>query len=344
MRDHPLYDDWWRVRTARERLGAITIPVYASGIWSKGHLQGALDGFPHVSGPVKLRLSRAENASVAQMEYASEDFHCRVMLPFYDRWLKGMTTDWDARPPVEYGVRESGETRAATAWPPEQVRYRDWFLSPAKADAVSSLNDGSLVIDPSEKAEVGYIYPDPGWVLGNVGFGAGGPKDGFDPVMRMLTFMTPTLDQEYFFVGPIALELHLSSSNLDTDVFVRLVDQPPSEPGRAPTGKLVSAGWLRASHRALDPVGTPAEPLHLHDRRAPLEPGVPVRLDIALAATAWRLASGHRVRLEIANTDSSLTVPINTHLYPPRAMGEDHVHMGGHHQSRLRLPVLDERA
>ena len=70
---------------------------------------------------------------------------------------------------------------------------------------------------------------------------------------------------------------------------------------------------------------------------------VAARDGVELAVAVYRPKS-HRLRLEIANTDSPLTAPINTHLYPPRAMGEDHVHMGGLHQSRLRLPVLDERA
>lgn len=345
MRDHPMYDDWWQVRTARERLGEIEVPVYASGVWSKDHRQGALDGFRDVSGPVKLRLSRAENAPAAQMEYASEEFHRRVMLPFYDHWLKGAATDWAARPAVEYEIRESDETGTADTWPPAQTRYRDLFLSPARARAVVSINDGSLGSEaPRDEAVVRYRYPDPDWVLGNVGFGEKGPGSGFDAVRRVLTFSTAPLERDLLVVGPIALVLHLSSSGPDTDVFVRLVDQPGEEQARAPDGKVMGSGWLRASHRELDPAALPQEPRHRHEKREPLVPGEPVRLDIALGATAWRVVAGHRLRLEVANTDSPLTVPVNAHLYPPRAIGEDQVHLGGMRASRLSVPVLDDSA
>lgn len=61
---------------------------------------------------------------------------------------------------------------------------------------------------------------------------------------------------------------------------------------------------------------------------------------------SWGVATkcGNQLRPESADTDSPLTVPMNVHLCPPRAVGEDWGHMGALWPSRSRLPLLDERA
>ena len=59
----------------------------------------------------------------------------------------------------------------------------------------------------------------------------------------------------------------------------------------------IAMGWLRASHRELDPErSTPYRPYHTHRRRQPLVPGEVYELDVEIwptcivvpPATAWR--------------------------------------------------------
>src|SRR5678816_3072879 len=96
--------------------------------------------------------------------------------------------------------------------------------------------------------ETSYAYPNPGWASGVVGFGPAGPASGFDPVRRVLTFTTGPLDKDLEIAGPIKLVLYASSSRNDTDFFVKLAEQYPQG-----NSQLVTKGWLRASHRELDP-------------------------------------------------------------------------------------------
>ena len=84
------------------------------------------------SGPKKLRMSGVPNAWAAAAEFSSVDFHKRVLLPFYDHYLKGKSTDYLARPNVEYAVRGSNAMRSAETWPPPGIRYTRWYLNAAR--------------------------------------------------------------------------------------------------------------------------------------------------------------------------------------------------------------------
>ena len=123
---HPMYDDFWRERSAWEVLDRIKVPLYSSGVWAKMqlHTRGNIDGYLRARGPKKLRMSGVPNAWAAAAEFASVDFHKRVLLPFYDHYLKGASTDYLARPNVEYAVRGSNAMRSSDTWPPLQTsRY-----------------------------------------------------------------------------------------------------------------------------------------------------------------------------------------------------------------------------
>ena len=344
---HPLLDDFWKERSALDRLDRIKVPLYSSGVWSKHqlHTRGNLDGYARAAGPKKLRMSGVPNAWSAAAEYASADFHRKVFLPFYDHYLKGLDTDYPNRPAVEFAVRGGTGMHAAETWPPAGVTYRSFKLGDAKSGSVASLNDGSLTADaPAQHGTVEMRYPNPGWVAGVVGWGPKGPASGFDPARRVATFTTEALSEDLAIAGPVKLVLHLSSSNAETDVFVKLQDQFPASPQAAggvnPQAETVTRGWLNAARRALDSThSTEMAPLPAHTKDEPLEPGKVYRLEISLEPTAYLFKAGHRIRIDIAGTDSPLTEALWAHLYRPAKIGCDNLHFGPGADSELVLPV-----
>ena len=348
LAEHPTYDDFWRVRTAWEMLDKIDVPLYSSGVWAKHqlHTRGNIEGYKKARGPKKLRMSGAPNAWAANGEFNSREFHERVLVPFYDRYLKGIDNGYEQRPDVEYAVRGSTLTRSATSWPPPNVRYERWFLNATPSGSVTSLNDGGLAnAAPEPDASTSYSYPNPGWVSGVVGFGPGGPASGFDPARRVLTFTSASLAADLEIAGPIKLELYASSTATDTDFFIKLSDQfPQSTQARAqglnPHAETVSRGWLRASHRALDRErSTDMEPYHGHDAPEPLVPGEVYRFDISIEPMAYLFAAGHRIRLEIVNGDSPATELLWTHYYRPDKIGADTIYHEAARPSVLILPA-----
>ena len=347
VQQHPTYDEFWRERCAAERLHEIEVPLYSVGVWGKVdlHTRGNIDGFRRARGPKKLKMIGPVNAFIANREFNSRELHEKLLLPFYDHYLKGLKTDYADRPAVEYFVRGADAVRAAETWPPPGVRYVAWHLSGAKSGSVTSLNDGALTRDQASGGDkTSYSYPNPGWMIGVVGFG---PNNAPDSARRVLTFTTAPLEADLEIAGPIKLVLYASSTHDDMDFFVKLSEQMPQsaeDRGKTlnPAAYWITKGWLRASHRALDPhQSSELEPYHSHTAAEPIEPGKIYRFDIGIEPMAHRFKKGNRIRLEIVNGDFVVTDVLWTHYYVPSKIGTDTIYHSAAHPSALTLPVME---
>jgi predicted acyl esterase len=101
----------------------------------------------------------------------------------------------------------------------------------------------------------------------------------------------------------------VSSSTEDADVFVifRVFDPEGEEvvfQGAIDPHTPIAQGWLRASHRKLDPeLSRPFRPYHTHDEVQPLTPGEPVRLDIEIWPTSIVVPAGYSVGFTVRGKD-----------------------------------------
>ena len=157
---------------------------------------------------------------------------------------------------------------------------------------------------------------------------ANGPDGRTDPVRRVLTFTSAPLEDDLEVVGPIKLVLHAASSNTDTDFIVKLSEQFPqasTEQGKVqPRFRVVSKGWMKASHRELNKqLSTEYAPWYAHTKVEPLEPGKAYAFEVPVMPTANLFKKGSRIRLELANGDSSITDFVFEHLYLPNKIGKD---------------------
>jgi hypothetical protein len=119
----------------------------------------------------------------------------------------------------------------------------------------------------------------------------------------------PAQERELEITGPVAAKLFVSSQTSDADLFLVLRVFAPdgkevvfigSNDPRTPVG----LGWLRASHRKLDPKKSfPYRPWHTHDEEWPLTPGEPVELDIEIWPTCIVVPPGYRVALSVRGKD-----------------------------------------
>ena len=350
VRSHPTYDAFWRERTAAENLHKIRVPVFSIGVWRKVdlHLNGNIVGYQRSGGPKKMLVFGSANLHAAVQDYSSIAFHEKYLLPFYDRYLKGKETSYEAEPAVRWFASGANELRTANDWPPEDINYKTYYLAKSgregSAASVTSLNDGALDerAPKADSQSTAYDYPDPGWRMGVVGTGPDGRPD---PARRVLTFTSAPLEDGLEIAGPIKLVVYAASTQTDTDFIIKLSEQyAQSREERAkdinPRYQIVTKGWLRASHRRIDAkLSTEHAPHYLHQRPEPITPGKVYRYEIAVMPTAHRFARGSRIRLEIANGDSSVTEQVFAHEYSPAKIGRDTIFHDRRHPSQLALPV-----
>lgn len=346
MLAHPTDDEFWRLRSPYWGLAGSTVPTFSIGSWGKNalHLRGNLIGYELTSGPKKLLVEEAGQpvrlgAVRAQQDFERPDFHEKVLLPWYDYWLKGHDTGVMDGPTVTTFVSGIAEYVAWSEWPPEEIEYSNLYLRRGPSGAVVSLNDGSLSQEPPLGGEGGttYSYPRQEWHLGPVEFK---PDGSSDPTSQVLTWTTEPLEQDVMIAGPIAVVLYASSDQLDTDFFVKLWDQVPSGTGQNHRDVLLARGWLRASHRELDESrSTIGRPFHPHRDPKPIEPGKVYRFDIEVWPIAHVFMTGNRIRLQITNGDSSVTDGNYSHFYGLK-FGSDTILHDADHPSHVVLPII----
>jgi predicted acyl esterase len=336
---HPLYDDFWRERSAIEMLEQIRVPVFSVGAWSKHqlHCSGNILGFLRSSGPKKLFVTGTQSVATAHTDFATIDFHQTYFLPFYDHYLKGLRTSFLDRPPVEVAVRNAGTTLTSDTWPPTGIEEIRFYLAAGPSGAVDSLNDGRLSHEPSGPGSTSYSYPDPQW---SIGLGTSIlDSHGLNHTARVLTFTSEPLESNLDLVGNCKLVLFVASTEVDTDFIVKLSDQQSHTADGRPAAVIVTRGWFRASHRRKK---TPDEPLHTQDHSVtiPLEPGEIYGFEISLEPMAYRFNRNSRIRVEIANHDSPVADRQFAHIYRASKRGTDTIFHSGEHPSHLVLQVM----
>ncbi|MES2510356.1 MAG: CocE/NonD family hydrolase [Pseudomonadota bacterium] len=349
---HPLNDDFWKERTAIHRVAQIKVPVFSIGVWAKQdlHLEGNILASRLLGDKCKLLISGVPTPFHAAGEFESIPFHRDVMLPFYDRYLKGIPSAYDARPAVEYPIRNSSLRKQETSWPPTNARREKLFLGTVKTGSVNSVNDGSLHADAAvgegRDASITYSYPHPDWVLGTAVITPQGP----DTVRGVLTFTSAPLESDRVMAGNAKAVIHVESTRHDTDVFVKITEQFPLDaaavPGQQPRAVIVTKGCLRASHalhaRARDAaLSTPDAPYYLHEEEHFSRPGTVMRLEIPLRPMAYHFRKGSRIRVEIANTDTPVTEVVWAHIYNPQKIGSDTLYLREPHASYVEIPFVD---
>src|SRR5213078_1003817 len=123
------------------------------------------------------------------------------------------------------------------------------------------------------------------------------------------TFSMPPLDDDLEITGPSALKLFVSSTTANADIFAVMSVFDPKGREVVFQGALdphtpIAQGWLRASHRKLDPKLTLAyRPYHTHDEDQPLTPGQVYELDVEIWPTCIVAPAGYRLGLTVRGRD-----------------------------------------
>jgi predicted acyl esterase len=279
---HPLDDAYYRKRAPD--WSKVTVPLLSAANWGgQGlHPRGNFEGFTHAASQQKW----LEAHGLTHWAHFYSPYGETLQKRFFGHFLKGEDTGWDKQPRVQLQVRHVDKfiERHEDEWPLARTQWTKFYLDPAMMALRADADDVNTTLN-------------------------------YDPMGDGLTFLTAPLEQGIEITGPAATKLFVSSATEDADIFLVLrvftpeskevVFQGSNDP-RTPIG----LGWLRASHRKLDPgLSLPYWPYHMHDELWPLAPGVPVELDIEIWPTCIVVPAGYRVGLSVRGKDYEYDAP-----------------------------------
>jgi len=325
----------------------IDVPFLSAGNWSGMglHLRGNTEGF--LRSPSRHKRLRIHAGTHYHPFYSAEGREDQ--LRFFDHWLKGIDTGVTREAPVKLLIRKGGhgnaEWRSENEWPIGRTRWTRFYLRPGRDHA-----SGMLAIEaPRSAKSLGY----PADVITKAGVASASWTStalaGSAPASGV-SFRSEPLRDDTEVTGPIVLVLWVSSTTEDMDVFATIRNIAPDgsdvfELGQQGQPIPVAKGWLRASHRALDPeLSLPYRPYHSHTGRAWLARGAVVRLDVEIWPTSMVFAKGHRIRLDVAPRDGIGSAPYTHYHADYNAGAENTIYTGGARASHLLLPVIPPRS
>jgi predicted acyl esterase len=273
---HPLDDPYHRDRSPVWE--KVVTPFLSAANWGgQGlHPRGNFEGFVRAEAKQKW----LEAHGIEHWTHFYTDYGRLLQLRFFDHFLKGEKNGWDRQPRVQLQVRRVDRfvERHENEWPIARTQWTKWYLEPSghTLERAAPAAAGSVVYDAT--------------------------GDG-------VTFVSAPLERETEVTGPLAARLFVSSSTRDADLFLVFRVFTPDLREVTFMGAIdphtpIAQGWLRASHRKLDPkLSTEYRPYHTHDQEQPLKSGEIVQLDIEIWPTSIVVPAGHRVALSVRGRD-----------------------------------------
>ena len=277
---------------------------------------------------------------------------------WFDHYLRGVDNGVDRESRVKLwladGDREDDLHGAfarydGSDWPIPGTLWESLQLDPTKSGTARSLNDGTLSLGgPPETAAQSYptIPTFPGAsdqpntaIVGPNGVNA--LADAF-PVLTEttlaeplgLSYTTGPLSQAVLSAGPLNLELLLSSTAPESDIWAVVSDvSPDGVPHPVATGRLRTSYPLIDLSRSLtDPVtGDVVQPYGIYAQKSSAGIGEQRRYFVEFWPIGNRFETGHRIRLDIVGVSLAST---------PAGLAINTVSVGGPDGSRLLFPVL----
>lgn len=168
--------------------------------------------------------------------------------------------------------------------------------------------------------------------------------------------LADAFDRDMTLAGPSAVTVWATSSNSNMQLFAQVNDVAPdgstSEITHAST--LASRLRLDADRSWVASDGAMVRPYPTHETDTPIAPGEPIRIDIPLQPSMWRLQAGHRLQLVLYSqapqalcdiaARSIAPAPLGTWWTMPMARslagGQYEILRGADHPSSLNVTLL----
>jgi uncharacterized protein len=358
-RAHPFYDRAVYGATGlihiSPDLDRVTVPFYTAiplehpGI----HIRGSSETY--IRAASKHKKLDIISGDIGGYPYTSEA--TAQYLAFFDYWLKGTQNGVMDGPPVRMMIRTGWRGyywQTENEWPPTRTEYRRYYLDAAPSDwEGDGRRNDFMCMSPnvpgretattySADVKVGEESPLP------IPFA---PRVGGDPGWSHgVSFITEPLVADLLIAGYLKLVIWVSSTTPDMDIVagVRVMDENNKEIPYGLSHKYgyfnpLALGWLKVSHRKLDPgKSTVYRPYHTHTETdyQPMTPGEIVKTEVEIWPTTAFIRKGHRIRLDVQPADG-FDHPIPHDYNETYHRGAyNTIYAGPDHPAYLQLPVI----
>jgi putative CocE/NonD family hydrolase len=295
---HPYFDDFWQARSPGANASKIDVPTFGCLTWQDDETSSRGSEYLRGLDPRRTWVIAA-NGYHAQCALGAP-LITKQLVAFFDRFVKGEPNDFERTPHIqlwhEAHVNKSKEN--VPAWVSGYKSYASMPVRPLKLyfQPTGALSQTRPRRDGQSAS---YVYPGPSLGTENgVIFGQNGLLwKGNEPPGASASYTTPPLTQDAEFFGSGSANIWLSSTAPDTDLQITLTEVRPD--GQE---VYVNRGWLRASHRALDPRrSTTLAPFHVDTEAASkqLVPGQPTQMRVQLWPFDYVFRKGSSIRLWI---------------------------------------------
>jgi uncharacterized protein len=339
-------------------LSTVTVPLWsvaATSHPSHFHQLGSSETYLNTPTPDK-KLDFWEDWFLKS--YARETV--REHRDFFDHWLKAADNGIMDRPPVRLEIRTglgASYLLEEDEWPIARTEYVRSYLDAASVDADLEIAcDHVLRLSSTVPDADRSVTYSAGVDLAEPRLPAPGP-DGRMPATapcRGATFISEPMERDSVLAGYTKLVAWVSSTSADMDVHVgvRVLDEAGREvdycgpaliPGIGTLFYPLTKGWLKVSHRRLDPDrSTEYRPKHTHRQAdyAPLQNGEIVPVEVEIVPSTGVIRKGHRIRVDLEPYTG--TGHGNLHGYDPgyHDGAQNTIYTGPSHPSYIQFPIL----
>ena len=345
---HDQYDEYWEQVDQDLMHQNIKVPGFHAGGWFDHLTRGQFDAYQNIRDHGATKAARGGqrlligpwghnntgSTGPEHSKYGDWDFGAEADLPvmehelrFLDLYLKDEDNGCGGEAPVQVFLMGENRWLHLEDWPPPGMVTQSWYLGSdgeLAQDAPDRGGEDSYVYDPQNPAPTGGgpIY----W-----GLEFPGPVDQRPLLYRpdVLVYRSQKLRSPMTVVGPITLDLRVSSDAVDTDFIAKLCVE---EPSGAVT--CLAVGSLRCRYR------------NGWSRTDPLVPGEVAAINLQMGHTAYTFPAGSAVSLLITSSDFPRISPHPNTLAPPLTktkpvLARNSVLHGQGNLSCLKLPVIE---
>jgi putative CocE/NonD family hydrolase len=260
-------DPWWRPMDFRKSIDRVRRPVTMVAGWYDIFVPWQMRDF------AALRAAGCEaRITVGPWGHTDIDLGATAMhdaVEWFNRHLRGLNTE--QRPPVKLFVIGADEWRYFDEWPPRESVAEHWYLQPEH-----KLLDRAAVDSAADQYAYDPANPTPsigGPMLSPGSFSVDNAK--LEARADVLSYTSEPFSEQRDIIGDVAAQLYVSSTAASADFFVRLCDV-----NAIGVSKNICDGLQRI---AITAAGGPQ----------------PVRVE--MWPTAYRIAKGHRLRVQISS-------------------------------------------